>query len=152
MDDILCHLFRVQEFDGAYESPTTYTDEKISSLVQSLDILEMNSLLEMFNTHRKSMRKGFQAEVTRLRAITKSYPVLSPLETLQYNSVIPQVVMESVYLSKDEDSMPIVIDTGASRSITPHKLDFIEFKPHDMDIGTISASSKVEGTGIMEGH
>ena len=151
VDEILCHLCRVQEFDGASESPTTYSNEKISTLVQSLDILEMNSLLEMFNTHRSPMRKGFQAEVARLHAITRSHedPVLSPMESLMYNSVIPQVVMESVYLSKDKDSMPIVIDTGASRLITPHKSDFIEFKTHDMSIGTINASSKVEGTGMI---
>ena len=57
--------------------------------------------------------------------------------------------MESVYLTKDIASMPIVIDTGASRSISPHKSDFIEFKDHEMKIGTVNASSKVEGAGII---
>ena len=57
--------------------------------------------------------------------------------------------MDSLYLSADDASMPIVIDTGASRSISPHKSDFIEFRHHSIDIGTISASSKVEGTGII---
>ena len=106
----------------------------------------------MFNTHQSPMKRGCQAEVAHLNSITRQYsqsdPVLSSMETLLYNSVIPQVIMESVYLTKDEASMPIVIDTGASRSISPHKSDFIELKDHKMDIGTINALSKVEGAGI----
>ena len=152
-DDIFDHLCRVQEYDGVPYTPTTYSDETISTLVQSLDILEMNSLLEMFNTHQSPMKRGSQAEVARLNSITRQYsqsdPVLSSMETLLYNSVIPQVVMESVYLTKDEASMPIIIDTGASRSISPHKSDFIEFKDHEMNIGTINSSSKVQGAGIV---
>ena len=36
--------------------------------------------------------------------------------------------MESVYLTKDKASMPIVIDIGASHSISPCISDFIELK------------------------
>ena len=151
--EILEHLCRIQAFDGPIESHSTYPKQKISDLVRSLDVLEMNSLFEMFNTHQSSMNPNFQAEITRLNSITKGHskmdPVLSSMETLLYNSVVPQVVMESVYLSKDEASMPIVIDTGASRSISPHKSDFIKLEKFDMDIGTINASSKVEGTGMV---
>ena len=57
--------------------------------------------------------------------------------------------MESVYLTKAEDSMLIVIDTGTSRLKSLHWSDFIEFCPHQMDIGTINASFKVEGAGIV---
>jgi hypothetical protein len=64
-------------------------------LVRSLDVLEMNSLFEMFNTHQSSMNPNFQAEITRLNSITKGHskmdPVLSSMETLLYNSVVPQV-------------------------------------------------------------
>ena len=151
--EILEHQCRIQAFDGPNESHTTYPEQKISDLVCSLDVLEMNSLFEMFNKHQSSMNLSVQAEITRLNSITKGHskmdPVLSSMETLLYNSVVPQVVMESVYLSKDEASMPIVIDTGASRSISPHKSDFIKLDKFDMDIGTINASSKVEGTGMV---
>ena len=153
-DKIFDHLCRVQEYDGKVDaSVLTYSDERLSSFIATLDVLDMNSLLEMVNHHPSSMSDGINAEVHRLHALTQSLkqrdPVLSPLDTLLYNSVIPQVVMESVYLTKAEDSMPIVIDTGASRSISPHRSDFIEFRPHHMDIGTINASSKVEGAGIV---
>ena len=152
-NDIFAHLCRVQKYNGIVDHPTTYSDERLSSFVASLDILEMNSLLEMFNNHQSPIQTGLHAEVDRLNALTRSYsqldPVLSPLDTLLYNSVIPQVVMESTYLTKDEASMPIVIDTGASRSISPHKSDFIEFRTHHMEIGTINASSQVEGEGIV---
>ena len=96
------------------------------------------------------MSEGINAEVFCSHSATwakRSSPI--PLDTLLYNSVIPHFVMESVYLTKAEDSMLIVIDTGASRSISPHRSDFIEFRPHHMDIGTINASSKVEGAGIV---
>ena len=153
-DEIFDHLCRVQEYDGMVDtSVSTYSDERLSSFIDTLDVLEMNSLLEMVNHHPSSMSESINAEVHRLHALTQSLeqhdPVLSPLDALLYNSVIPQVVMESVYLTKAEDSMPIVIDTGASRSISPHRSDFIEFRPHHMDIGTINASSKVEGAGIV---
>ena len=146
-----CAAFK--KYDGVAILSTTYGEDRLSSFVASLDVLEMNSLLEMFNHHPPSMSSPLHSEVERLHALTCSYsnldPVLSPLDTILYNSVIPQIVMESTYLTQDEASMPIVIDTGASRSISPHKSDFIEFRSHQMDIGTISSSSKVEGAGIV---
>ena len=155
--DVFAYLCRVREYDSAdgfINKPTTYSSEHITSLVNSLDILDMNSMLEMFNNQKDPLLSTeLHTEVTRLHSITSSInasdPMLSSMDTLLYNSVIPQVVMDSMYLSADEASMPIVIDTGASRSISPHKSDFIEFRNHSMDIGTINASSKVEGTGII---
>jgi hypothetical protein len=153
LDEVFAHLCRVQEYNNSDGLTTTFSSEHISSLVNSLNILKLNSLLEMFNNNQDPLQEELHAEVTRLHGLTTSFsksdPILSSMDTLLYNSVIPQVVMESVYLSKQEASMPIVIDTGASRSILPHRSDFIEFKDHSMDIGTINATSKVEAAGIL---
>ena len=71
---------------------TTYSDKAISTLVESLDILEMDSLLEMLNTHLSPMKRVFYSKVIHLNSITRQYsqldPVLSSMETLLYNSVI----------------------------------------------------------------
>ena len=139
----LCQVREYNSADGFINKPTAYSLEHIKSLVNSLDILEMNSMLEMFNNHQDLLlRRELHRKVTRLQEMTRSLsasdPILSSMDTLLYNSVIPQVVMDSMYLSADEASMPIVIDTGASRSIAPHKSDFIEFRNHSMDIGTIN--------------
>ena len=82
-DSIFDHLYSVQEYDSATYTPTTYSDETIFTLVQSPNILEMNSLLEMFNTHQSPMKRGSQAEVARLNSIRRQYsqsdPVLSSI-------------------------------------------------------------------------
>ncbi len=54
-DDVFNYLCRVREYDSEGDhitkSPVPSSD-RIDSLVQSLDILEMNSMLEMFNTQQ----------------------------------------------------------------------------------------------------
>ena len=47
----------------------------------------------------------------------------------------------------DSASMPIVIDTGASRSLSPHRSDFVSFTPLDASIQGVGATSKIKGSG-----
>ena len=48
------------------------------------------------------------------------------------------------------DECPIVIDTGASTTLTPFRSDFIEFTPCQSEINAVGSSQKVQGHGIVE--
>ena len=131
-----------------------FPNEMVSDLVQSLDILEMHHLLDMFNVHRLPLPSNAQKELDRFKSLFDALdtltPTLSPLDRVLYNSIIPETIMESTFLSGSRaDSMPIVVDTGASRSLSPHRSDFESLRPINLQIGTINAASKVEGVGMV---
>ena len=72
----------------------------------------------------------------------------SPADSVFYNS---DPMSHHVFLSKSEQShLPIVIDTGASRSITPRREDFISFEPHSSKVEGINSTSEVAGKGYVK--
>ncbi len=43
----------------------------------------------------------------------------------------------------------LIIDSGASICITPHRPDFITYKTNNMKIKDLSSSNKVAGEGLL---
>jgi hypothetical protein len=58
----------------------------------------------------------------------------------------------SVYFSNRPDDLPIVIDSGATLSLTPNRSDFIgELRPAPMaELNGLSSTTAVEGFGTVE--
>ena len=68
--------------------------------------------------------------------------------SVHYNS---DPMSKHVFLTKSEQShLPIVIDTGASRSISPCKKDFISFERYSLKIEGIGSSTAVAGKGYVK--
>ena len=49
-----------------------------------------------------------------------------------------------------QDDVPIVIDTGASTSLTPFRSDFIQFNEEESTIHAVGHSPVIKGSGIVE--
>ena len=72
----------------------------------------------------------------------------NPSVSVHYNS---DPMSNHVFLTKSEKShLPIVIDTGASRSISPRKEDFISFERYSSKIEGIGSSTEVAGKGYVK--
>jgi hypothetical protein len=130
-------------------------DKMVDWFTQSIDPLQHFAIANLFNPQQNyNSIDCVKEEVTRLRGIINTAdmhfgPILGPLDSINYHAVIPSVTMPSAYSCTDTDSMPIVIDTGASRSLSPHRKDFITFKRHKGSLGTISNDSQIEGKGLI---
>jgi hypothetical protein len=70
----------------------------------------------------------------------------------QYGEILP-LSSPAIYVSPNKDHLPIVIDTGASCTITPTLSDFIS-KPTKSDTATLGSlttvQTKVSGQGLIE--
>ena len=92
--------------------------------------------------------------------LTNTLPTRLNLEldagTLEQMKVTPQEMAKltrnrSVYFSNKPDDLPMVIDTGGSKSVTPVKNDFVgDIRPADIsDLQGLSASTVVVGVGTV---
>lgn len=105
---------------------TSPMDAMVDKFIRSVDPLQHFAIANLFNpVHSCQPPDHIQMEVLRLRDVVNIAdslfgPTLCPLESINYHAMIPTVTMPSAYSCIDSDSMPIVIDTGASRSLSPH--------------------------------
>ena len=90
---------------------------------------------DLINQYRKRTQKRRRDKVPQSLIRRKMY--LTPSWNLHF------------FLGSRADSMSIVVETGASCSLSPHCLDFESLRPINLKIGTINVASKVEGVGIV---
>ncbi|GFH50753.1 hypothetical protein CTEN210_07229 [Chaetoceros tenuissimus] len=143
---------------AASDEPT----HRIQSLLDNIDVLEMHGMLSLFE-RPQTVRSTNMDEVYRLRALVNDdelfthleedtiEPPLSCKDRMLYESIVPLAVVDLKAcnaVSIDAKEMPIFIDTGASRSLSPHRSDFTSYRPiKDMAIGGITANSRIAGVG-----
>ena len=125
----------------------------------------MHSHLSLFE-RPETVRSIHMDEVRRLRPLVNSDNLFdfghlvdkeiiqSPLsnqDMMLYESIVPLAVVDlraCNAVPKTNAEMPMVIDTGASRSLSPHRSDFISYRAiNNMAIGGISATTKISGVG-----
>lgn len=144
--------------------PRTLQSE-IDGFVATLDPLKqyraLRSLSQQFFT-----RNSFQPRVTRPQALyaatllgqcfdnhslTRAVDALK-LQPSDLGPVLETHLSKSVYFSDKHESVPIVIDTGASISITPVRGDFIgNLEPAtDISLNGLTGKAAVIGTGMVE--
>ena len=61
----------------------------------------------------------------------------------------PNLLPSCIYLSNLENSVPTVIDSGASKSLSPFRDDFISFRPFKAAINGIGATCNIAGIGTV---
>lgn len=86
------------------------------------------------------------------RHITSELAKVHPLLYLSLYDSYPTSCLKphNIFLRKiDPRRLPIVIDSGASRSLSPIKSDFISLRQCKDSITGINSSTKVEGIGII---
>ena len=112
--------------------------------------------------HTDSIRTGipFHDALIAAAHLTNSLPTELQVDTLDSELVRAKLSAKqvakltrgrSVYFSNKNDDLPIVIDTGGSKSVTPEATDFIsEIRPADVDdLQGLSASTSVLGVGTV---
>lgn len=141
------------------------TAHRIQTLLTNIDVLEMHSMLSLYE-RPETVCSVHMDEVRRLRTFVNNAELFdvvhlvdkevieSPLsnqDMMLYESIVPLAVVDLKACNavpKTNAEMPIVIDTGASRSLSPHRSDFISYRAiSDMAIGGISATTKISGVG-----
>jgi hypothetical protein len=117
-------------------------NERLDSFCSSMDFVYLHKLCTMFGVVSKD-------EESIVRTVNEE---LRSLQRICYNSIDPQPLGPNcVFMSKQsEESVPIVIDSGASRSLSPFQSDFKTFRSSNSTICGIGAQSRIEGEGIVE--
>jgi Integrase core domain. len=121
----------------------------ISNFVDAFNPLEHFAISNLFQP-KSVIDQGtsIQSELFRLRNILAA--IDPPAQSIFYHTLLPQTTLFKAYNVDDCQSMPIVIDTGASRSISPHRSDFITFEELKGSLGTISHESTIAGKGRIK--
>jgi hypothetical protein len=128
---------------------TVFPSTEIDSFLHSFNVVEhfitIKSLLP--SSHYKSIDPSssqFQRILLEAKGLQTSIR--------QYGEVLP-LSSPAIYVSTNKDDLPIVIDTGASCTITPTLSDFTSFptKPDTDSLGSLTTvQTKVTGQGPIE--
>ena len=118
------------------------TPDAISKLCDHLDFIQLHKLSNLFITSTASTN-------TLLDNINHE---LSRFHSFLYSSSthLPNVGASCVFISQhDKQQMPIVIDSGASKGLTPLRQDFLTFKPLRSTITGLGSQSEIRGVGTV---
>jgi hypothetical protein len=139
-----------------------YSHESLHEFICTLDPLVIQRLLKKDGTWIRSSSKARKERKTKRHCHRKALRTASALKyALQPDAPDPTCVSafpaydtgQSVYLGLDSAEAPIVVDSGASLSITPHKGDFIgKIEQLDTTIQGISSVMKIQGVGTFRWH
>lgn len=122
----------------------------ISTFVDAIDPLEHFAISHLFQSKSVSDRtSSLHHELNRVKNILNNAETPSMRQSVYYHTLIPHSIV-TAYNANDCHSMPIVIDTGASRSISPHRSDFITYEDYHGSLGTISHESAIVGKGKVK--
>ena len=156
MDDI-----PEEEWGGSFEVPSSLSfvpPSIIESFASNFDPIQMFRLITSFNIDTpqtsastaslhaaKSLQLSINPLICELEGCTSTTLDL-PAFALSYNILAPGYE-QVLRCSDNADNMPIVIDTGASRSLSPNREDFISYSPLESSIKGVGATSKICGVG-----
>jgi hypothetical protein len=129
------------------------TSQEISSFLRSFDVLHHYRSIQLLSPSSSS-----SSEYTSISSASSQFRrILLEARGLQssiqrYGESIP-LSSPSIYVSSNKDDLPIVIDTGASCTITPVLSDFIHAptSPDTDSLGSLTTvKTKVSGQGPIE--
>ena len=115
----------------------------IDTFCQHTDVLLLNNLCSSFlnPTIQSNTQSFFESTIKQELNKYKSF--------LYYNDS-HDVQVSQVFFSKyDEENVPIVLDSGASKGLTPFRKDFVSFRPLKSIINGIGATCSIDGVGIV---
>jgi hypothetical protein len=117
-------------------------ESSIDNICQHLDFIQLHRLLTLFCPLQQD----------KVAVVDKVNEDLDKFKTFLYTSETPHhgVGPCNVFISMDNRrTIPIVIDSGASKGLSPIRSDFIQFKPLKSTITGIGAKSEIRGVGIV---
>jgi len=105
--------------------PESYPAWQLDHLISSFDPLAIHAVEQLFNPLQPGPSPDHNSEAQELgSAITATLPPnLSPVERCHYESVVGSSNLGAYLAPVENNSIPIVIDTGSSRSILPLRAD-----------------------------
>jgi hypothetical protein len=127
---------------------TTFSSASVDSFLHSFNVIE-----HFYNikSHLPSCYRSIDSSTLQFhRILLEARGLQSSIQ--QYGEVLP-ILSPAIYVSTNKDDLPIVIDTGASCTITPSLSDFTS-KPTTPDTATLGSlttvQTKVSGQGPIE--
>ena len=75
---------------------------------------------------------------------------LGPAESVFYHSAFIPLQHSAFVGIANGDEMPVVIDSGASRSLSPLRSDFVTFTSVDSKISGVGAQASIKGVGMVK--
>ena len=128
-------------------------EERIEGFLSVTDVLSLHkcSTLLFEPTEQEKLRQ-IQMDVQAAKGTMQSWLNLTNYFT-DCSSTLHQMTTinaGNIFLMEgDSPELPIVLDTGASKSLTPNRTDFILFKATKSTVSGIGAASRVEGVGTV---
>jgi hypothetical protein len=134
------------------------TSHNMNKFIHTLDpltlICSLKFLQQQFIISSTSDTQAISTAKSLVASYVAYHSSLSPDTHVQFPSNFPTTDCFAVYHIKADPLMPIVIDTGASFSLTPNEHDFIsEIQPTAMQsLKQLTSEAPVVGEGIVEWH
>ena len=122
-------------------------EAKVKSFCETTDFLSLHRVTMMF-PESTALRKNYEKICEGWRALA---PISSAVNRCWLSANDPSFMHPGcVFFSKvSQQDTPIVIDTGASSSVSPFKEDFVSFKESHSTVIGIGARAAVEGHGTV---
>ena len=120
----------------------TIDPTRLHNLCSSLDFIQLHRMCHLFNptTVDQTIIQRTRQEVSRLQHILYSS-----------DNPHPMIGASSIFICQhNKDNLPIVIDSGASKGLTPNRSDFVSFRPLNSKITGLGSQSEISGVGIVE--
>jgi hypothetical protein len=152
-DHHLKHRFQVQQTQddttqndtddifGKRFVPNHSSNDKLHNFCTNMDFIHLHKLASLF------FPTSFHDHTTT--SINQELQKLCPI---LYNSDDPHpgIGPSHIFMSQHTDhDIPIVIDSGASKSLSPFRSDFVSFKHQSSTISGIGAQSEICGIGTV---
>ena len=122
-------------------------ETKVKSFCETTDFLSLHRVTTMF-PESTALRKNYEKICEGWRALA---PISSAVNRCWLSANDPSFMHPGcVFFSKvSQQDTPIVIDTGASSSVSPFKEDFVSFKESHSTVIGIGARAAVEDHGTV---
>jgi hypothetical protein len=143
-------LFESKLYWKASSSDTTISSTRIDAFLQSFNVMEhYHNIKSYVPSNRYKSLDSTSSQFQRILLEAKGLQT----SIQQYGEILPLSTSPAIYVSSNKDDLPIVIDTGASCTITPSLSDFTS-QPTTPDTATLGSlttvHTKVTGQGPTE--
>ena len=134
-----------------WKIPTSYPARAFRAFTRTFDPLAIYHMInQLFDELESPLSETAFVEAGQLgMAVSLTSPsCLSSLERCHYETVVGSSYPGAHLAPFATNDLPIVIDTGASRSLSPVRADVTSFKKINRRLHGISADTNIEGEGM----
>ena len=125
--------------------PGSIPPDTLDNFCGTLDPLAFHHLQSSFAITPLTVDKDHFAQARSWNDSLSSTVRPSPHFGLYFHGLTPSI--DQCFISSTNNHVPVVLDSGASRSLSPIRSDFVTFSPVESSLEGVGASAAIKGVG-----